>query len=187
MKQPKKQKQHQTSGVSLARLTRGVYILLGFYALSIIIFDAGNLITRETVVDRATLAFVLVVLNSVAWYASSEKSIAAKNIFTYLITIALIAFAGFTTYDERGMASTSTIFYVVPLFAIATLRNRHALITTTVLTAATYAFSAVKYFNDNFNEGYRIQLWGSITLYGGVIIACAWLIMVLADLRSNSN
>jgi len=55
------------------------------------------------------------------------------------------------------------------------------------LCAGTYAFSAVKYFNDYFNEGYRVQLWGNIVLYTGTILICAWLIMIVANLRQDSK
>jgi uncharacterized membrane protein YgdD (TMEM256/DUF423 family) len=91
------------------------------------------------------------------------------------------------TYWERGMASTSTILYALPLLVVAIAQNRHALMATAVLAAGTYAFAAVKYFNDYFNEGYRIQLWGTIVLVGGSIVVSSWLIMIIAGLRKDSK
>ena len=173
--------------LSLTRVTRTVYFLLGFYMLSLVVFDSGNLITRDALVDRATLAFGLFILNTVAWYSATEKKVNTHNTFVYALTIGLLAMAGFTTYWERGMASTSTIFYCLPLLVIATLKHRHALLGTAALAVGTYAFAAIKYFNDFFNEGLRIQLWGSILLYSGVILTATWLIMIITGLRHDSK
>jgi len=177
--------------LTLARTTRTVYFFAAFYALTIIIFDSGNLITRDAVINRWTLLSGLVVINSIVWLISAQtknKSTIPSSQILLRTTLALtlLILAGLSTYWERGMASTSTIFYVLPLLVIATLKNRHALIATATLAAATYAYAAVRYFNDFFNEGLRIQLWGSILLYGGTIFVCGWLIMVITDLRKDS-
>ena len=175
--------------LTATRVTRTVYFLLGFYVLSIIIFDSGNLITRESVINRWLLASSVFLVNTLAWYIASQK----PNFFhkpvsgIYLLTVSLLVLAGYMTYWERGMASTSTILYVLPLLVIATLKSRHALLATAALSAGTYAFASVKYFNDFFNEGYRIQLWGNLLLYGGIIFTCAWLIMILTGLRHDSR
>lgn len=161
--------------------------MLAVYIASIIAFDSGNLITREAVVDRATIAFAILVCNTFVWYAAAEQAVRKKTLLVYLLSFVLIGFAGFTTYWERGMASSSTIFYALPLLSIATLKNRHALIGTAALSAGTYSFAAVKYFNDFFNEGYRIQLWGSLLLISGSIFVVAWLIMIVAGLRRDSK
>ncbi len=183
----------KTSGVNnsfnLTRSTRTLYFFIVIYALSIVLFDAGNLITRDAVIQRWTLASVLLAVNTLVWFASSQsKSKPTQNtLLIYLLTITLVVFAGFTSYWERGMASTSTIFYVLPLLVVSTVHNRHALLATTVLSSGTYAFATVKYFNDFFNEGYRIQLWGQLFLYVGTIFASAWLIMILVDLHHDSR
>lgn len=189
MKKSTKQNSRAFSSLSLTRITRTIYFLLGFYALSIVIFDSGNLITREALIDRWLLFSFVLLINTLAWYFASQKGnfFHKPSLGIFLITFGLLAFAGFTTYWERGMASTSTIFYVLPLLTIAVLKNRHALIATATLAAGTYALSAVKYFNDFFNEGFRIQLWGSIILYGGVIFTCTWLIMEITGLRHDSK
>jgi hypothetical protein len=66
-------------------------------------------------------------------------------------------------------------------------KNRHALQAVTILAAGTYAFAAVKYFNDFFNEGFRIQLWGTILIVTVSIFTCSWLIMNIAGLRRDSK
>jgi len=177
----------KSENISLTRTTRTLYFFIGFFALSIVIFDSGNLITKEAVVDRWSLLSMLFVANTVAWFIGSEPSKNNRALLTYMLSLSLIAFAGFMTYWERGMASSSTIFYILPILVIANLKNRHAVMTVASLCVGTYAFSAVKYFNDYFNEGYRVQLWGNIVLYSGSILVCAWLVLVVSGLRKDSK
>ncbi len=177
----------KSENISLTRTTRTLYFFIGFFALSIVIFDSGNLITKDAVVDRWTLLSMLFIANTVAWFIGSSPSKNHRALLTYMLSISLIAFAGFMTYWERGMASSSTIFYVLPILVISNLKNRHAIMATAGLCVGTYAFAVVKYFNDYFNEGYRIQLWGNIVLYSGTIIVCAWLVLVASGLRKDSK
>lgn len=174
---------------TLTRLTRTIFFFCGFYILSIIIFDSGNLLTHEAVINRWQLVSSLLVINTITWFVAARqfKSMNIHTLMTYSLTLLLIVFAGLSTYWERGMASTSTIFFILPLLVIATLKNRHALLATATLSAATYGLATVRYFNDYFNEGYRIQLWGSILLYIGTIFVSVWLIMIIAGLRHDST
>ena len=178
----------KTNTLSLTRITRAIYFLLATYIASIVIFDSGNLITKDAVIDRATLAFSILVINTAVWFmAAGNRSPTIRDALTYALVAVMLVFAGLTTYWERGMASTSTIFYALPLLAVGTLKHRHALIATATLAAGTYCFAAVKYFNDFFNEGYRVQLWGNLALYSGVIFCIAWLIMIITDLNHDSR
>lgn len=173
--------------ISLTRVTRTLYFFIGFFAISIVIFDSGNLITRDAVIDRWSLLSMLFIANTVAWFVGSKPSKNSKSLLTYTLSASLIAFAGFMTYWERGMASSSTVFYTLPILVIATLKNRHALMAVAGLCVGTYAFSAVKYFNDFFNEGYRVQLWGNIVLYSGTILVSTWLVLIVSGLRKDSK
>lgn len=185
----KKSNKKLSPSLILTRVTRTIYFALAFYALSIVIFDSGNLITRESIINRWLIFTLILIVNTFAWYIASQKNnlLNRPALITMFISVIFVIFAGLTTYWERGMASTSTIFYALPLLIVATLKNRHALLAIATLSAGTYAFSTVKYFNDYFNEGYRIQLWGSIVLYAGVIFTCSWLIMIITGLRHDSE
>jgi len=184
-----KKKQTNPFQFTLTRITRTMYFLLGFFALSIALFDSGNLITREAVIDRWILCSALLAVNTLFWYLAvrDDAKIKASKLMITGLAVATLVFAGFMTYWERGMASTSTILYVLPLIIIATLKNRHALIAVATLSASTYSLAAVKYFNDFFNEGFRIQLYSSIVLYSGIIFVVAWLLMIASNLRHDSK
>lgn len=186
---PKRGTKDTSTSLDLTRVTRTIYFVLGFYALSIVIFDSGNLLTRDAVVDRWLIFTFVLVTNTFAWYIAAQKDsfFVKPPVAIVLLGTSLLLFAGLSTYWERGMASTSTILYVLPLLVVATLKNRHLLMTTAVLAVGTYAFAAVKYFNEFFNEGYRVQLWGHILLYGGIIFGATWLIMILTGLRHDSR
>lgn len=180
-------KKTKTDSFNLTRITRTTYFFIGIFALSIIIFDSGNLITREAVINRWALLTMLFAVNTIAWFMGSRPQRNSKSLLTYLLSLSLLVFAGFMTYWERGMASSSTVLYILPILVVATLKNRHALMATAALSAATYSLAAVKYFNDFFNEGYRVQLWGNIVLYSGAILVSAWLVMVVSGLRRDSR
>ncbi|MFT4532595.1 MAG: hypothetical protein ACI9T8_000624 [Candidatus Saccharimonadales bacterium] len=176
------------SNLDVTRVTRTIYFVMAFYITSIIIFDSGNLITRESVIRRWTIATIILILNTLIWYIASTKAKPHKDHISIIaLTGTLLAFAGFSTYWDRGMASTSTILYALPILTIAVLRQRHALIAVTSMSAITYCFASVKYFNDFFNEGYRIQLWGHLILYSGIMFGLAWLVMIVAGLRRDSR
>ena len=174
--------------LSITRVTRTIYFFVIMYMISIVIFDSGNLITRESIINRWTIATILLIINTFVWFIAVQKiPTNTKTITIYLLTATLLIFAGLSTYWERGMASTTTIFYILPILVIAILKNRHALLATTILSIGIYAFATVKYFNDYFNEGYRVQLWGTIIIVGTTIVTATWLVMILTGLRKDSN
>lgn len=183
----KKSKKQSEQFLSLTRVNRTVFFFIGLAALTIIVIDSGNLIPREAVIDRWAALSVLLIINTLVWYFSSKESRNSVGILTALMALSCLVFAGYTTYWERGMASTSTILYVIPLLIIATLKSRHALLAMATLAVGTHSLAAVKYFNDYFNEGYRIQLWSNLLLIGGSIFIVTWLIMILTGLRHDSK
>lgn len=174
-----------TNSLDITRLTRTLFFLIALLALTTIVFDAGNLIQREAVSRRWILLTIALGANTTAWFLGSVNGL--KKYVVFGLSIIFVVVAGLVTYWERGMASSSTIFYIVPLLIVATLKNRHALIATATISAGTYALASVKYFNDFFNEGYRIQLWGSLLQYIGAIFIATWLIMIISGLRRDSK
>jgi hypothetical protein len=182
---PKSTKTKKSDDLDVTKVSRTLFFLVGVLALTVVIFDSGNLITREAVNQRWLLLTILFGANTTAWFLGSLPEL--KKPVTYGLSLLLVVAAGFMTYWERGMSSTSTILYILPLLVIATLQNRHALQGMAALSAGTYSFAAVRYFNDYFNEGYRVQLWGNLAQYIGIIFVSAWLIMILVGLRKDSK
>jgi uncharacterized membrane protein YgdD (TMEM256/DUF423 family) len=174
--------------LSLTRATRTIYFFIALFILSIVLFDSWNLITREAIIDRWTIITMVLVINTFVWFGASQQwPVRTRKLPIAVLAGTLLLFAGLMTYWERGMASTTTILYALPILVIAIAKNRHALQATAILAVGTYSFAAVKYFNDYFNEGFRIQLWGSIILVGGSIVTVAWLTMIIAGLRKDSK
>lgn len=182
--------QSERSSLELTQITRSIFFLCAIYTATIVLFDSGNLLTKSAVIQRWALITAVLIINALAWLVSSQVRFAATTkhiVLSVILSASLLILAGMSTYWERGMASTSTILYILPLLVIATLKNRHALIVTCILCISAYSFASVKYFNDFFNEGYRIQLWGHIVLYAGVLFTATWLIMALSGLRHDSK
>lgn len=164
----------------LPKLARVNFVFLAIFALFTIIFDGGNVITRERVYDRWMLTVLLFVVFEVFWII--VKKARSKNlIFGSLIAVVIaeLALAGFMTYWERGMASTSTVLYLIPIASIAFAKSRTYTVGTAILAAATYLFASTKYFYDFFNEGYRVQLYGEIFFYSALFIVLGWLLATL--------
>jgi len=180
-----KKKRSTPTDLDVTRITRTLYFFIAILALTIVVFDAGNLIQREAVSRRWILLTIALGANTTAWFLGGVNSL--KKFVIFGLSLMFILVAGLLTYWERGMASSSTIFYIIPLLIVTSLKNRHALIATAIISAGTYALASVKYFNDFFNEGYRIQLWGSLLQYIGTIFIAAWLIMIITGLRRDSQ
>lgn len=174
--------------VDAVRVTRTTFFLVVLTLLATIIFDSGNLITRDAVVQRWILACSLLLVNVIVWYfVQITKSTTAILSSVVTLVVAQILFASFMIYWERGMAATSTLLLAVPIVTSGVLKRRRLLLATTTLTAAAYSLASVKYFNDFFNEGYRIQLWGNLFFYSGLCFIIGWTVMVLSGLRHDSR
>lgn len=162
----------------LVTVIRLHFLLAVAFAISIILFDAGNLITPDVVLQRWTMGTTLFVITILAWYASRShvQSSSYQKLLLYSIILADIMLATFLIYNERGMASRAVILFAIPIVASGILNSRRALITTAALCAAAYSMSAIRYFTVNFNEGYKIELYGTIGFYSAVFFLLAALL-----------
>lgn len=171
------------------RITRTMFIVVLTLLTFIIVSDSWNLILREKIVWLVSGIFLLFIVSTVVWMlASTAKQSRSSSLFYRLaLVVTLMVLAGLFTYNERGMASTSTPLYVLPILVAATLKNRHILIGTAFLSIATYLYTTVAYFNLNFNEGYRVELYSKLILFSGLILCITWLVMILVGLRNDSR
>lgn len=183
----RKQKPNQWLKDAAQRVSRAHFALVAAYMGSIIIFYAWGLVTHEAVNQRWTAAVILLVVNVIIWFFSHTRRLGQLANQGLILTLALAdtIFAAFNVYWERGMASKSVILFVVPIIVVATMRQRHLLIAATTVVAAVYSMVIVRYFNLNYGEGYRVELWGNLFLYGFLFYVFAWLCYTL--LRTGDN
>ena len=168
----------QTTAV---RVTRVHFIYIVAYILATIVFDSWNLYTHEAIRQLWTAAGILLVINTFLWFLARQnyvnKSLYVFNVLA--LVLADIAFASYNVYWQQGLASKSVILFTVPIVTAAVLRSRSILLGTTTLCAAVYSIVAVRYFFENYGQGYRVELWGTIGLYSAVFFILALLLMVI--------
>lgn len=170
------------------RVARTGFAFVGIYMATIIILDSWNLLTKEAVGRRWLAAGLLLIINGAVWYLARHKASASYyNSLVMTLVIAQILFASLNIYWERGMASIMAILFVVPILTAGALKKRTALLGAATFSAAGYSMAAVSYFFNNYGEGYRIQLWGQVFFFGALFFVIAWLAMILAGLRHDSE
>ncbi len=176
-----KNNQTLTLQTSIVRLSRIYFLLSGLYALIIVASDAWNLITPDVLLQRWEMAATLLGVNAVVWFLARRNS---NNPYYYkLLLLALvllgIAFATFSIYTQRGMASRGVILYALPIITAAALWSRTAVMATATIAIATYTLAAIRYFVLNPSEGYKIELYAELGFYSGVIFIIAALTNVM--------
>jgi hypothetical protein len=164
----------------LLRISRVHFFYIAAYTLAIIIFDSWNLLAHEAVTQRWLLAALLLSINTVIWYLCRLR-LQNQNVYRVLLWILLTAdilFAAYNVYWQRGMASKSVMLFAIPIISAGLSRSRSLLIAISSLSVAAYTLTAVKYFNDNYGQGFRVELYGEITLYSLVFFIIAYLMMI---------
>ncbi len=164
--------------------TRKVASLHYLYALclavQLIAFDAGKLITPEVTLKRWISISLLLVVTTIVWYISKDSLGQPSTIKKLLLTliIADTAMASFLIYLTRGFASKAVALYFIPIIISAVLARRSALMSSALLCVAAYVSTCVAYFVFNFNEGYKLELYGEIGFYSAMLIVGSMLIWV---------
>lgn len=163
---------------SLNRVTKVHFAFAGLLALQVIIYDAAKLITPEAVLKRWQVIAGLLVVTTVVWYLAKARMAheMGYKLLTLTLVLADIAVASTFVYEQRGMASKAVILYVLAIATVAILRSRSALFATAALSVAAYTTTAVTYFVVNFNEGYKVELYGEIGFYSATFFIIAALI-----------
>lgn len=164
----------------LLRITRVHFIYIIIYMLTIVIFDSWNLISHSDVAKRWTAAGSLLIVNTIIWYLCRAK---IKNDKLYkILLIVLIAcdilFAAINVYWQRGMSAKTVMLFAVPIISAGLARSRSLVLSTAVVSASAYSIAAVRYFNDNYGQGYKVELYGEIFFYSGILLIIALLMMI---------
>lgn len=162
---------------TIKRLARLHYLLIAAAAAQIIIYDAWQLVTLEVILQRWAAVLLLLAAVTVVWYMShgTQARVSATRLLFGLIT-ADIAFAAFSVYNQRGMASRAVFLFVIPILVSAAARQASATLATAILCIAAYVGAAISYFVINFNEGYSVELYGEVGFYSALFLVTAMLV-----------
>lgn len=154
------------------------FVYAGLLVSQVIIYDAAKLITPEAVLRRWQAIALLLVTITAVWYLAKSKHIytLGYTLLTGVLVLADILLASFYVYDQRGMASRAVLLYLVPIAAVAILRSKSALFATAALAVTAYTTAAITYFVVNFNEGYKIELYGELGFYSAIFFVVASLL-----------
>src|SRR4030095_9227645 len=156
------------------KLSRLHYIYVLGLAVLTIIYDSEQIISPDAVLQRWTMIGLTLLITTAVWYVVriTDKPSLHKSLVWALIMLDIIV-ASTLVYAERGMASRAVALYAVPIAVSAVLMSRSALLATASICTAFYSFSAVKYFVDYFNEGYKLELYSTIAFYSTMFFVLA--------------
>jgi len=154
----------------------------------ILIYDAWNLVTPQAIMQRWIATMILLAVTGLVWYLSKAKVTGntAYKLQIFALILTDIAVASFSVYTQRGMASRAVALYAIPIIVSAVLLTRIALFATAVLCVAAYLATTVSYFVLNFNEGYKIELYGEVGFYCISFLILASLLWIIIRSRKNS-
>lgn len=166
----------------LNRATKIHFVFAGLLALQVVLYDAAKLITPSAVLARWQVIALLFVVTTAVWYLAKIR---LAHTFGYtMLTMALVVtdilLASQYVYNQRGMASKAVLLYLVAIATVAILRSGSALFATAALCVATYTLTAITYFVVNFNEGYKVELYGELGFYSAmffVVASMIWAVM----------
>jgi hypothetical protein len=77
------------------------------------------------------------------------------------------------------MASRAVLLYIVPIVVSAVLLSRVAVLMTAALATSAYVLTAIKYFVDYFNEGYKAELYTEVGFYCAMFFVVAALLATI--------
>ena len=164
----------------LLRITRVHFVYIMVYIFTVIIFDSWNLISHGDVTKRWTAAGSLMIVNTIIWYLCRAK-IKNDKLYKVLLVVLIacdVLFAAVNVYWQRGMSAKTVMLFAIPIISAGLARSRSLLLATTGVSAAAYSIAAVRYFNDNYGQGYKVELYGEVFFYSGIMLIIALLMMI---------
>ncbi|MDB5164213.1 MAG: hypothetical protein JWS12_831 [Candidatus Saccharibacteria bacterium] len=163
---------------NVVRLARLHFLYVVAFTVQTVIYDSWKLIAPNAVLYRWIVSASLLVITTFVWYVAKShiSSTAACRLLVWTLIIVDIAAASFNVYSQRGMASLAVALYTIPIIVAAVLRSRAAIFAAATLAVAAYSSTAIAYFVLNFNEGYKIQLYGDVGFYCAIFFVIAGLL-----------
>jgi len=157
------------------------FALAAVYLLSIIIFDAWNLITPDAIIQRWMLGAVLLVVTALVWYGvrlSGKSNLYYQSLALALILVDLVL-PTYSVYNQRRIASKAVLLYVIPIIVSAILLSRAAIFATATVSVALYTAACVRYFYSNPGQAYKVELYGEAAFYSALLFVIAALLWSL--------
>jgi hypothetical protein len=173
---------------TLVRVARTHFLFVLLISSQIIIYDAWGLIDPHSVRLRWIFAMSLLAVTTIVWYIA-RGPILKRNIYNsliYLLILVDIIAVSANVYMQRGMASRSVLLYAIPIIISATLGSRRAIFATALLTIATYISTTTSYFALNFNEGYKVELYGEVGFYSLTMLILAEFLWTIVKQKHNA-
>lgn len=161
------------------------FMLVAIYIVQLILFDSSKLITPEVVKQRwVSVALLAVACALIAYLVQiNPKNLKLHKILIFVLAGVDVAFAAYNVYISRGMASRAVFLFIVPMAVVAMLMSLSALLLTATICAAVYITTAVSYFVNNFNEGYKVELYGEVGFYSAMFYVVAYLLWAIVKNR----
>lgn len=161
------------------------FVLVILLVVQIIVYDASKLIPPEVVLDRWVVTAMLLAITGSIWYFAKSQNANLLFYKTFLITFIAsdIGLASFLVYGTRGFASNAVFLYIIPIIIAGLLLSRSALFATAILCIAAYSLTAISYFVNNFNEGYKVELYGEVGFYSALFLIVAGLLAAILHPR----
>lgn len=172
---------------SLLRIVKIQFIFIALLAGQIVVFDAWQLITPEAALKRWIAVGVLFGLTTVIWYILSGRKHSKPQLHSLVwwLIAADILFASYYVYLGRGVASKSVALYAIPITISAILLSRRALVSTALLCSSAYLVAVMAYATLHFNEGYKIERYGEIFFFAGVMLVLAAMLGTMAKIKKR--
>lgn len=148
-------------------------------AVQIFVYDAWALITPEAVVWRWLIAAGLFGVSLAVWYASRVRPHTSDKLLMWLIAADVLV-ASFSVYTQRGMAARAVALYSVPIIISALFGKSSAIFGTAAVCVVAYIVTTASYFVLNFNEGYKVELYGEVSFYSILFLILAVLVWAVA-------
>lgn len=163
------------------------FALAGLIIIQTIIYDASMLITPEVVLDRWFVVSMLLLVTGFVWYFVKSKSYRTIPYKALLLSMMItdLALASFSVYSTRGMASKAVLLFIIPIIISGLLMSRSAMFATAIVAIAAYSLTSVAYFVLNFNEGYKVELYGEVGFYSAMFLVVAALLSTVLHSRNN--
>lgn len=183
---PKKERSLQQAVIRLVRVHL-LYMMV--FVVAAVLFDAWNLITPETIIERWAIAGVMAVVTALVWYASRQttKSQLYYSLLTFVFVALDIYVATYSVYSQRGIASRGVFLYAIPIIVSAVLLSRSAIFATATLSAAAYATVVVRYFYLNPGQAYKVELYGELAFYIAIMFVLAGLLWVVVSRKPEAH